>query len=500
MSEIPREQGSYPEDFNSEMAKLKVELDDLKQRVEDQGARIAELTTIKDQLQAENAALRQQLNELKRANGMDQDEQPTSEFDTDEHTTDEAEDDDFEVIVRNQEDSSEAEDDDFDVTVRRIQPRPPRQAPRQANAPEQAAKKTWPKRALGAFALAGAIGVMAGGAFSGLFKSGSTEVKADASAQDVAASVAKTPERRAMLDSSAAAPTVSEAVLKMHSTPSTIKANIVEIFNQKQRHVLDHRKGAMSSMASEFGPGQINALDAAETVAYSAQSSDSYATGLYNELNGRSVTDELPQGVTIQDARNYIESVMIAQGTQFSIQHPVHKLFRNHGMRGEHRFYANTINAEGQIAMFAITDDHGKSYYVKTQDECFNLLNELKGAGHVRPNVQIVVPGPHVGPTPGTHPRPKHDSNNTPAGVPGEPRGSGGNGQEPSRPHAGKAPSSVHQPQQQTPPRVSTHGETNSNKPAETGVDHGTNGPATRGNGTQSPAGKINEGTTPTGD
>ena len=300
-----------------------------------------------------------------------------------------------------------------------------------------------------------------------------------------------------MLAESAKAPTVSEAVLKMHSTPSTIKANIVEIFNQKQRHTLDHRKGAMSSMASEFAPAKIDSLNAAETVAFSAQSSDSYATGLYNELHGRSVTDGLPEGVSAQDARNYIEGVMIAQGTKFSIQNPVHKVFRNHGMRGEHRFYANTIKAEGQISMFAITDDHGKSYYVKTQDECFNLLNELKGAGHVNPQVNpIIVPGSN----PSSHPRPKHDNNTTPAGVPGEPRGSGGNGQEPTRPHAGKAPSSVHQPQQQTPPRVSTHGETNSTKPAETGVDHGTTGPATRGNGTQSPAGTINEGTTPSGD
>ncbi len=486
MSEIPRDQSPNPESFNTEMLRLKDELDSLKQRVAEQGQVLAELKARNEALIAENAQLRQELAEFKASQGIDQDNQPTTEL-----NNEDSDEEDFEVIVH---DKEESEEEDFDIKVRPRQAQPPRQAARQEAAKP---KKNIRNRAMGALAVAGAVGLLAGGAFAGLFKGGDNEVKADSAANNVAASVANTPERQKMLAESAKAPTVSEAVLKMHSTPSTIKANIVEIFNQKQRHTLDHRKGAMSSMASEFAPAKIDALNAAETVAFSAQSSDSYATGLYNELHGRSVTDGLPEGVSVQDARNYIEGVMIAQGTKFSIQHPVHKVFRNHGMHGEHRFYANTIKAEGQISMFAITDDHGKSYYVKTQDECFNLLNELKGAGHVNPQVNpIIVPGSN----PSSHPRPKHDNNTTPAGVPGEPRGSGGNGQEPTRPHAGKAPSSVHQPQQPTPPRVSTHGETNSTKPAETGVDHGTTGPATRGNGTQSPAGKINEGTTPSGD
>jgi len=487
MPEIPRDQAPDPEDLNFEM--LRVELDSLKERIDAQDEKIAAQDALIAKLEAdkvaaiaENNRLKKELKEFRASQGIDQDKEEPDEED-------------FEVIVH---DKEESEEEDFDIKVRPRQAQPPRQAARQEAAKP---KKNIRNRAMGALAVAGAVGLLAGGAFAGLFSSGDKEVKANSTPQDVAASVANTPERQKMLADSAAAPTVSEAVLKMHSTPSTIKANIVEIFNQKQRHTLDHRKGAMCSMASEFAPAKIDALNAAETVAFCAVSSDSYATGHYNQLHGRRVTDGLPEGVSVQDARNYIEGVMIAQGTKFSIQNPVHKVFRNHGMRGEHRFYANTIKAEGQISMFVITDDHGKSYYIKTQDECFNLLNELKGAGHVNPQAsQIVVPGPHVGPTPTSHPRPKHDNNTTPAGVPGEPRGSGGNGQEPTRPHAGKAPSSVHQPQQPTPPRVSTHGETRSTKPAETGVDHGTTGPATRGNGTQSPAGTINEGTTPSGD
>ena len=291
---------------------------------------------------------------------------------------------------------------------------------------------------------------------------------------------------------------IGAATKQIDSNPSNIKTNIATIFDSNVKLKLDHNKHAMSSVIKEYGPGKIDAINGAEVVALSAESSDSYAAGLYNAMHNRHVEYSLPQGVTIAQARDYIEKVMTANGTSFSIEKP-DGIFENHGMRGEHRFSAGNFDANGKITMFVITDANGHKTYIKTSNECFNILNKFVGQRqYIAPaqggaNVPSVIPS---GPT--THPRPKYDPNHTPAGVPGEPRGSGGNGPEPSRPHAGKAPSSVYQPQAPKPTRVPNTG--HSTQPAETGVDHGTNGPATRGNGTDNPAGKINSGNVPSGD
>lgn len=294
---------------------------------------------------------------------------------------------------------------------------------------------------------------------------------------------------------------IGEASRSINSNRSNIRENIAAIFNSNEHIKLDHSNGAMSNVLNEYAPGEIDAVNGAEVVALSAKSSDSYAAGLYNAMKGRHVQEPLPSGVSPDEARDYIEKVMTNPGTRFSIQHPT-GAFENHGMRGENRFSDGIVHANGDISMFVMTDVHGNKTYIKTSNECFNILNKLVGGRHVKTRYGTLhVPAPtpsNPNPKPQFYPRPKHDYNHTPAGVPGEPRGSGGNGQEHSRPHAGDAPASVGQPQTQKPERIPTTG--GSSQPAETGVDHGTTGPATPGAGTDKPAQHISSGTTPSGD
>ncbi|MEI8338844.1 MAG: hypothetical protein WCF91_02860 [bacterium] len=293
---------------------------------------------------------------------------------------------------------------------------------------------------------------------------------------------------------------VGEATKAINSNEGNIKHNVAAIFNSNEHITLDHNNGAMSSVLDTYAPGQIDAINGAEVVALSVQSSDSYAAGLYNAMNGRHVEAPLPNGVSPEQARQFIKQVMTDPNTKFSIQTPT-GAFENHGMRGDQRYSAGTIHANGNVTMFVITDAHGNNAYIKTSNECFNVLNKLVGRNMQTSFGTVHIPTPtasNPNPKPQFHPGPKYDPNNTPAGVPGEPRGSGGNGPEHTRPQAGNAPSSVHQPQTPKPNHVPNSG--GSSAPAETGVDNGTNGPATPGNGTGNPAGQINHNTTPSGD
>jgi hypothetical protein len=459
-----------------EFEKLGQELAEIKQSLEN-------ATIALNAIIAERDALRAELNELKRANGMPVDEDAPP-----------AEDDDFEVIVHNQDDPQEQPTVAHNITE---------------DTPNKTKKKFnfSTMKAIGVTAVASIAAVAAFATFGG--KKESDNVKADTITQTAnsnqsgvqanSAAVTLSPELKSQLTHKLnGSVSIGEASKAIGSDSGNIKSIIKTIYESGVKINLDHNKHAMSSVIKNYGPGQIDAINAAEVVALSSESSDSYTAGLYNAMHNRHVHYALPSGVTIAQARQYVESIMTANGTKFSIERP-HGIFENHGMIGEHRFDAGNIYANGNVTMFVITDANGHKTYIKTSNECFNIMNQFF-RGHAAPvqggaNVPSVIPS---GPTPGPHPGPKFDKNNTPAGVPGEPRGSGGNGPEPTRPHAGKAPSSVYQPQTPKPTHVPNSG--HSNQPAETGVDHGKTGPATKGNGTENPAGQINSGNVPAGD
>lgn len=395
-------------------------------------------------------------------------------------------------------------------------PRTPRtpngpRSPRDGNTSEYQAlndKRSFRNRMIGAFAIGAALAATGWALFSG---GASKDSQADTNSNarpntptltaNANAAANLTPQQKsAIMDKISGSMSIGEATKAINSNESNIKQNIAAIFASNEHIQLNHNNGAMSSVLNEYGPGQIDAVNGAEVVALSVESSDSYAAGLYNAMNGRHVQDPLPQGVTPEQAREFIKQVMISPGTKFSIQRPT-GAFENHGMRGENRFNAGTFHANGNVTMFVITDAHGNNTYIKTSNECFNVLNKFVGR-HIKTSFGVIhVPAPtpsNPHPKPIFHPRPKHDPNHTPAGVPGEPRGSGGNGPEATRPQAGNAPSGVGQTQAPTPSYIPNSGQ--STAPAETGVDHGTNGPATPGNGTSNPAGQINSGSTPSGE
>lgn len=493
MTEFSREQNPSPEgfvtvtDFNA----LKSDFDELKSQLAELIATNNRLAEQLEEKKSEIADLRQELNDLKRANGMPVDDDTESQNDT--PTEEYEEEDDFEVFVRNRNNRSN-------------QPTAAHNINQDSNRNRRKSKGWRSATKLGAVALT-ALAIFGGAKLIG--NDGTESVKADTSAQTTqstnnantvngSAANMDPKDKAQLIKNLQGVISIGGASKVIKSDSNNIKNNIAAIFDSNEKIKLNHNKGAMSSVLREYAPGQIDPINAAEVTALSAESSDSYAAGLYNAMHNRHVEASLPKGVTVAQARDYIERVMTANGTKFSIEKP-HGIFENHGMRGEHRFSAGDFNANGTITMFVITDANGHKTYIKTSNECFNILNKFVGQRqYLAPtqggaNVPSVVPS---GPT--THPRPKHDPNHTPAGVPGEPRGSGGNGPEPSRPHAGKAPSSVYQPQAPKPTRVPNTG--HSTQPAETGVDRGTNGPATKGNGTDQPAGKINSGNVPLGD
>ena len=116
------------------------------------------------------------------------------------------------------------------------------------------------------------------------------------------------------------------------------------------------------------------------------------------------------------------------------------------------------------------------------------------------------VTHPHKTPhTPGTtihHPHKpihheKHDDNTTPAGVPGEPKGSGGNGPEKTRPQAGPAPANVGQEQQTTPAPVTTTETTQTSGNEQTGQDQSTGNADQSGEAHDTTHGTIDSTNTP---
>lgn len=389
-------------------------------------------------------------------------------------------------------------------------PRGPR-GPRAGSASAEYApiekKRTLRNRLIGAFAVGAAVAAAGWALFSG---GGTDKSKADTNpnARPNTPTMTATPNARPSNPTLNAAfgekvrnsMSIGEATKAINSNEGNIKQNIATIFDSNVRIPLNHNNDAMSSVLDTYGPGQIDSINGAEVVALSVESSDSYAAALYNAMNGRHAEAPLPNGVSPEQARQFIKQVMTDPNTKFSIQSPT-GAFENHGMRGEQVFSAGMFHANSDVTMFVITDAHGNNAYIKTSNECFNVLNKFVGRNIQTSFGTIHVPAPtpsNPNPKPQFHPRPKHDPNNTPAGVPGQPRGSGGNGPEHSRPQAGNAPSSVHQSQTPKPNHVPNGG--HSTAPAETGVDNGTNGPATPGNGTSNPAGQINQNTTPSGD
>lgn len=328
-----------------------------------------------------------------------------------------------------------------------------------------------------------------------------------------------------------AAPSVAESVKILHSTPENVKSNIHAIFNEKSANTLDHTRGAMSSMLKSFNVGELGRLNSAEAVAYSVKGSPAYAAKVYNVLHGDNRSNVLPSGVTNSEALNSIEQMMTAEGSKFAIEQPT-GTFLNHGQKAERVFDANIVGLKGDKDVFTITTAAGNKIYFKIfNNNCANILTPVKisvkqptptPSVPKAPNVPNAPQTPNVPHRPGKkpvkpvtpnkpgktptkpvrHPKPKTDHNTTPAGVPGEPGSSGGNGQEQSRPVAGNAPVGVGQEQQALPTaETPQHNEATPTGPAETGVDPGTTGPAEQGNpGTTTPAGQINSGTTPVGE
>lgn len=329
--------------------------------------------------------------------------------------------------------------------------------------------------------------------------------------------------------------TAAEAVKTLHSTPETIKTNIHKIFNETKHPRPGHDAGSMAELRSEFKPGHLGATNGAEAAAYAITGSDAYAAKAYNALHG-SRSNELPAGVSLEQARQSLENAMTQDGTTFKMG-GAEGTFVNYGQRGENVFFANIINVHANDDVLTITTADGKKLYIKETNLCTNILIKLnvKTNKPEKPVTPHTTPGTpktpetpkHQPKTPETpkpqtekpeqpkpqpekpeqpvpekHPQDKHDNNTTPAGVPGEPKGSGGNGQETTRPQAGNAPAGVGQEQLPLPaPVTPEHNEPTPTGPAETNPIPTPTGPATQGNpGTTAPAGQINPNNTPAGE
>jgi hypothetical protein len=364
-----------------------------------------------------------------------------------------------------------------------------------------------------------------------------------------ASTVAKESAHATMLTRAESADTVSEAVKILHSTPSTIKANIHSIFSESHKQRLNHDKGSMSSLRAEFGNRQLSPIDYAEAVAFSVNGSEGYAAKEYNVIHGNPDSTALPQGVSVQQARQSIENVMTAQGTTFEVTNPNNGLLlKNHGQTGENVFDANVIQLNGDKEVFIIHTADGKSLYFKVfGSNCVNILTKVAQAVNVAQPQPTPTPAPEFVPVPShpgspvhhgrhhkkprppkvvNHPRPpkekppvvpphqpphqpphhhtpKTDTNTTPAGVPGENGGTGikspatGPGEGP----AGQTPNGngylPQEPQVPAPPEAPTPPPLPS-PPAPTG---GGSESGNDGGPTQPPAGSTGNGTTiPTDD
>lgn len=249
-------------------------------------------------------------------------------------------------------------------------------------------------------------------------------------------------ERQAMLSQADSKSTVAGAVATLRSTPATIAANIRNIFNRQSPKTLDHSEGSMSSLRSQYGHGELGPLNSAEAVAYSVKGSPAYAAKVYNEMHNIK-GNQLPDGVSEQEALKSIEATMLEATDHFSTSKPTITV-ENNGQRGETVFAAGVMHLNHDTKVFTMITDDGMKIRFKIENRCLNILEEEEETP-VMTSTPVVVhqkvieiikkiekrkhnkkhPGKPQRPTTPTPPvhKPKHDSNTTPGGVPGQNHG-----------------------------------------------------------------------------
>lgn len=337
------------------------------------------------------------------------------------------------------------------------------------------------------------------------------------------------------------AKSVTGTVKRLNPNDRTVKEDINYLGSAKHKaDKLDNEtsRGAVNSvlMFDEYGGGKLNENDYAVAAADAAFSNEANGSKFYNIMNKNYQSDVLPQGVSLDEARQEIRKQLTADGTKFDVETPL-GTFMNHGATENDVFESGLVTLNGREKVFTITFEDGYKMYFKLfkgqgGEDCINFLTprvvvklpaprvETPPASNPHPTPNVVTPPATPG-TPGTGTKTpgtktpttttetekipdqkKSTDKDTPAGVPGKAKGQGGDGQETKRPEAGTAKPGVGEPQLAKPDKVvPANGESTPTVPAVTGQEPIITGPAEQGDpAAESPAGQVNPNNKPAGD
>lgn len=274
------------------------------------------------------------------------------------------------------------------------QPRPTERPSRRAPAAEPTQKKSMFEKFRGSkLGFATAVGAAAiGGFFANAVLGGGSDkapnkgpeiAKADGDSASAATSDKKK-EQAKVSGSVKYTKTVPQAVEKLHSPgEKALKANMKRAisgnFGEKK---LIHDNGGgndqMNSLYTRFKPGEINARDGAEAVAFGIGGSDAYAAANYNALKGNHVDEDLPAGVSVEEARNILKNQMTSEDANIFVTDQKSGLYMNHGQDGENVFDSGLVDITGKKVLVIKTESGKQLVYKVFENGCINLLTPVK--------------------------------------------------------------------------------------------------------------------------
>ena len=207
------------------------------------------------------------------------------------------------------------------------------------------------------------------------------------------------------------AETVAGATHRLNTSDSTVKGDIKFIMTTKNnRDRLDHStsRGAMNSLLKymEYG-GKPGANKLAFAVADGWDGSKANLAAAYNARFNQNASDQLPSGVSYDQARAAMLKGMTADKTAFELGTPNLGNVHNYLQQGEHVSFAGNEFVDGNDKVFTIkfadgTKLHYKLFKGDGGEWCVNVIIPF-----TPPKVTHTIPGtPTVSQPPVTHQKP----------------------------------------------------------------------------------------------
>lgn len=180
----------------------------------------------------------------------------------------------------------------------------------------------------------------------------------------------------AMLKRADQADTVATATKALRGGEESLPSNLAAIQKMKPKDV-NHAEGAMNRVDAVFPVGKLGPVNGAEAIAFGWAGSAGNVTASYNAAHGLEPSAELPNGVTVKEARAWLFN-QAKKSPEFNLTQ-LKQAKMNHGQRGEDVFKAGVVQPNGgQRNTITWTLANGKKVEYKLfNNNCINVLSDI---------------------------------------------------------------------------------------------------------------------------